>query len=71
MNSIFSPYTKKEAIELYSRYFGISKAEARRNIEAEALYIYGKSFPNDYFARRLAEIENGLKDQAKKSFYED
>lgn len=54
---------KKQAIEIYALYNGVSKAEATR--------ILGKNFDTKEIVNSLKEMQNGLKKWAQESFYED
>jgi len=69
MESIYYPYTKKQAIEITSRYFGISKTEARLHLEKDVAYRYGKKMKP--IGERISAMDCGLKEQAKLAFYED
>lgn len=68
MTSVYYPYTKKQAIDIVSRYAGISKVAAKKQVEKDAAYFYGKL---ETIGHIYVEMENFLKDQAKKAFYED
>lgn len=68
-DSIYYPYTKKEATDIVARYFGCAKKKANEYLEKEVAYRYGKNM------RPVGEIvvsmEVDLQEEAKKSFYED
>lgn len=69
MNTIYSPYTQKEAVDIVSRYNGVSKRQAQEYLDRIEGINYGR-YDND-IPELLASMENYLNDQAKKSFYED
>lgn len=58
MASKYYPYTRERAIEIYSRYYGTTKNEARKQIK-------------NVTPSMIYEMENGLIMEAKKSFYND
>ena len=61
MESIYYPYTKVQAIDITARYYGISKSEAKRQLEKD----------NAYQGERISLMEQGLKAEAVASFYND
>lgn len=67
--SVYWPYTKKEATDIVARYFGITKAEARKYLEKESLYRYGKQMRP--IGELVASMEVSIKEEARKAFYED
>ena len=69
MDTIFWPYTQKEAFDIVSRYKGISKKQAQEYLDKIEAVNYGRYDNN--IPELLASMENYLNDQAKKSFYED
>ena len=69
MESIYYPYTKKQAIDIMAQYYGISKAMAKAELEKDVAYRYGKNMKP--VGECIASMDTYLKDQAKRSFYED
>lgn len=69
MESIYYPYTKKQAIDITARYYGMTKTEAKKALEKDVAYRYGKEMKP--IGETIAAMDVGLKDQAKKAFYED
>lgn len=69
MESIYYPYTKKQAIDIVAQYYGMSKVMAKAELEKDVAYRYGKNMKP--VGERITEMDTYLKDQAKKSFYED
>lgn len=69
MESIYYPYTKKEAINILAQYYGMTKVMAKTELEKDIAYRYGKNMRA--ISERIAEMDTYLKEQAKRSFYED
>ena len=63
MAKSFEPFSKKQAIDIYASYYGVSKAEAARSL--------GKNLNAKEVANSLKEMQKGMQMQAQKSFYED
>ena len=67
--SIYWPYTKKGATDIVARYFGCTKKKAKEYLEKEVSYRYGKNMRP--VGELIASMEVDIKEQARKSFYED
>ena len=67
--SIYYPYTKKEATDIVARYFGITKVAAKKYLEKDSAYRYGKNMQP--VGSVIASMEVELNTEAAKSFYED
>ena len=68
MESTFYPYTKKQAIDISAIYNGVTKTEAKKLVEKDSAYAYGKQID---LGKIYAEMDNYNRNQAKKAFYED
>lgn len=74
MGNVYSPYTKKECIDITAQYFGITKKRAKEYIERLVDFEY-KYCPYERYigavGRDVAEMEIGLKGQSRLAFLED
>ena len=74
MNNVYTPYTKKECIDITARYFGITKKKAGEYID-RLVDFEDKYCPYERYigavGRTVAEMEIGLKGNSKLAFLED
>lgn len=74
MATVYSPYTKKECIDIVAEYFGITKKKAKEYVEHDANFGM-KYAPYDkidgYVGRTIAVMKAGLRKEARSSFYND
>lgn len=61
MKDNIKPYTMEEAVELWSGYTGLTKNEAKELIKNS----------DSPLGSQLKLMEEGLKEEARRSFYED
>ena len=59
----YEPYSVQQAVELYARYYGMTKAEAARQLS--------RNSDTNSVRKSLIEIEKGLQMESKKAFLED